>query len=514
METLIKALHEPKAYPHPLKDIKLIQTHISWIFLTGEFVYKIKKPVNFGFLDFTTLEKRDFFCNEEIRLNQRLSPDIYLGVVPIKKRKDGYFFGNKGETVEFAVKMRQLPQDACLANLINRGKANPSLMEKVAYLMADFYNKAKTNEDIAKYGGPERVFINIEENFSQTVPYIGITIDKGTYDELKEYSFNFLENKKARLFKRIKEGRIKDGHGDFHCQNIYFYKDKVYVLDCIEFNERFRYADVAADVAFFLMDLDFRKASSLGHHFLNSYLSITGDYGLLGVLDFYKIYRAYVRGKISSFELNMPLSKEKKIDITERARAYFDLAYHYLKGKGPPKIFVTTGLLASGKSTIARALASRLGAVVLRSDVIRKQMLRLKINEHYYEPFAKGIYTPKITNAVYDRLIELAKQILEYGFSVILDASFNKQVYRKKVVELSKEKNISYLFLHCICDEDTIKQRLLKRQKEKADISDGHYGLLSEFKTFFEPLTDLNVYSLDTTQALEKNIDEIINSLK
>ncbi len=514
MEALIRALHEPRAYPHPVKDIRLIQTHISWIFLTGKFAYKIKKPVNFGFLDFTTLEKRELFCKEEIRLNRRLSPDIYLGVVPIKKREDGYFFGNEGKTVEFAVKMKQLPKAACLTNFIEKGKISPSLMEKVAYLMADFYDKAETNEDIAKYGEPERVFINIEENFSQTVPHISITIEKKIYHELREYSFNFLEKEKDRFFRRIEEGKIKDGHGDFHCQNIYFYKDKVYVLDCIEFNERFRYADVAADVAFFLMDLDFRKAPSLGHHFLNTYLNITGDYGLLSVLDFYKIYRAYVRGKIGSFELNMPLSEDKKIDITERARAYFNLAYHYLKDKGSPKIFATTGLLASGKSTVAKALASRLGAIVLRSDIIRKQAFGLKINEHYYEPFEKGIYAPKITTAVYERLVELAKKILEYGFSVILDASFSKQDYRKKVVELSKEKNISYLFLHCICDEDTIKQRLLKREEKKGEISNGYYDLLSKFKTSFEPLADLNAYSINTAQTLEKNINKIINSLK
>lgn len=514
MEALIKALHDAKAYPHPVKDIKLIQTHISWILLTGKFAYKIKKPVNFGFLDFTTLKKRKFFCREEVRLNRRLSPDIYLGIVPIKKVKDGYFLGNKGETVDFAVKMRQLPEDACFTNLIERGTANPLLMKKVAYLMADFYNKAETDEDIAKYGEPERVFINIEENFSQTAPYIGITIEREVYHELKEYSFNFLEREKHRFFKRIEEGNIKDGHGDFHCQNIYFYKDKIYVLDCIEFNKRFRYADVASDVAFFLMDLDFRNASSLGNRFLNTYLNITGDYSLLSMLKFYKIYRAYVRGKISSFELNMPLPEDKKRDITERARAYFHLAHGYLKDKTPPKIFATTGIVGSGKSTIAQALATRLGAIVLRSDIIRKKMLGLKIDKHYYEPFGKGIYTPKITAVVYEKIFELAKEILEYGFSVILDASFSKQAYRKKVVELSKEKGIPYLFLHCVCDENTIKQRLLKREQRKEEVSNGHYNLLSTFKASFEPPANLNTYSVDTTQILEKNINQIINSIK
>ena len=513
MDDLIKTLHKPEFYPHPVKEIRLIETHISWVFLTGDFVYKIKKPVNFGFLDFTTLERREFFCKEEVRLNRRLSPDIYLGVIPIREREGNYSLGSGGKIIDFAVKMRELPQDTCLANLIERGKASSSLMEGIAYLMADFYNKAETNEEISKYGEPERVFINIEENFSQTIPYIGLTIDKEVYDGLKEYSFNFLEKERERFFRRISEGKIRDGHGDFHCQNIYFYKDKIYVLDCIEFNKRFRYADVASDVAFFLMDLDFRGASSLGNQFLNKYLNITGDYGLLSVLEFYKIYRAYVRGKISSFELDMPLPEEKRAEIKRRARAYFDLAYSYLRGRGSPKIIATTGLLASGKSTIARALANRLGAIVLRSDVIRKQTLGLKIDKHYYEPFGKGIYSKEITASVYDRIIELAKGILEYGFSVILDASFNKQGYREKVVKLSREKNIPYLFLHCICDEDTIRQRLLKREGERGEASDAYYGLFYKFKSSFEPPSDINTYPIDTTQPLEENINKIINQI-
>ena len=340
-----QALLEPEAYPHPVKEIQLVQTHIPWVFLTGEFVYKIKKPVNFGFLDFTTLKKRYHFCQEELRLNRRLSPEIYLEVVPIVQRDRCIYVGGEGKVIDYAVKMKQLPQESCLLSLLERGDLTAFIMKRLAQLMARFYKEAKINEEIATYGLPEKIEVNIKENFDQTASYVGKTINKDVYEALRDYSFRFLTEKKEVFLERIWAKQIKDGHGDFHCANVYWYDNKVYVLDCIEFNTRFRYADVAADVAFLLMDLDFRQASYLGNCFLNAYLTYTNDFGLLKVLDFYKIYRAYVRGKIASFEMDMPeIPKPQRKQAQEKAKRYFDLAYQYLTFPKRPFILAMTGV--------------------------------------------------------------------------------------------------------------------------------------------------------------------------
>ncbi|MDL1970417.1 MAG: AAA family ATPase [Candidatus Desulfofervidaceae bacterium] len=510
----INFLLKPLAYPHPVEEIKLLQTHISWVFLTGDFVYKIKKPVDFGFLDFTTLEKRHYFCQEEIRLNRRLSPDIYLDVVPVVKREGGVFIGGEGEVIDYAVKMKQLPEESCLTSLLEKGELTSSIMEKIARIMANFYASSETNEEIATYGLPEKIEVNIKENFDQTKTYTGRTISREIYEKLKKYSFEFLRDKKVYFLNRIKAGQIKDGHGDFHCANIYYYQNKVYVLDCIEFNTRFRYADVAADVAFLLMDLDFRQASPLGNYFLNTYLAQTNDFGLLGVLNFYKIYRAYVRGKISSFEADMSgISQDRQKAALARAKAYFELAYSYLQPLFKPCLLATVGFLGSGKSTVARHLAARLGAVVIRSDAVRKHILGLKPDEHLYVPFGQGIYAPEVTKQVYANILNLAKEALNAGFPVILDASFNKEVYRQGVRDLAQALNCPYYFLHLQCDEDILKQRLAKRQEESQDISDGHLGLLSSFKQTFEPLKDENQIVLDTTQPVEKVVQEAADFL-
>ena len=512
---VIDFLSKPEAYPHPVKQIKLIQTHISWVFLTGEFVYKIKKPVDFGFLDFTTLEKRHFFCKEEIKLNRRFSPEIYLSVVPIVKRNNAFFIDGEGKIVDYAVKMKQLPQTACVTHLLEKDKITPTIMQAIAKKMADFYLKAETNREIATYGLPEKIEINIKENFDQTASYTSRTIPEKIYNALKEYSFSFLEKEKDRFLKRITAGQIKDGHGDFHCANIYWHQGKAYILDCIEFNKRFRYADVAADVAFLLMDLDFRQASFWGNNFLNTFLAQTNDFSLLGVLTFYKIYRAYVRGKIKSFETDMQgISTAQKEAATRQARVYFELAYSYLSQPCSPRILAVTGLLGSGKTTLALALAARLGAIVIRSDAVRKHLVGAKPDTHLYAPFGKGVYTKEMTERVYESLISLAEEILGYGFPVILDASFNKEIYREKVRALSQKMGCPYLFLYCQCEEEIIKNRLQQRQKKGEDISDAYLGLFETFKKSFEPLRDENKIIVDTGQPIERTIQEIMNVLK
>ncbi|HDD35574.1 MAG TPA: aminoglycoside phosphotransferase, partial [Candidatus Desulfofervidus auxilii] len=284
------------------------------------------------------------------------------------------------------------------------------------------------------------------------------------------------------------------------------------VLDCIEFNKRFRYADVAADVAFLLMDLDFRQASSFGYYFINAYLVQTDDFNLLSVLNFYKIYRAYVRGKISSFESELKeIPLHQQVEAKERARRYFDLAYSYLSSK-QPMLFATTGLIGTGKSTIANALAAKIGAVVIRSDAVRKHLLGLRPKEHLYAPFGKGAYKSDITHKVYETILCLASDVLSYGFSVIIDASFSREKYRKMVVELAHKVKCPYYFILCQCNEEIIKARLKEREKKGKDISNGYFQLLSTFKQYFEPLKEEKKITVRTEQPLERNIKKILSS--
>jgi hypothetical protein len=385
------------------------------------------------------------------------------------------------------------------------------MVQKIAKVMADFYLIAETNKEIATYGLPEKIWVNVKENFDQTASYINHIISKDLYNDLRDYSLSFLTEKKQWFLNRIANGQIKDGHGDFHCANIYYYKNQVYVLDCIEFNKRFRYADVGADVAFLLMDLDFRSASTLGNYFLNSYLAQNNDFSLLSVLNFYKIYRAYVRGKINSFKTNMAaIAKEQKQEAYRQAKAYFSLAHSYLFKPSYPYILATTGLLGSGKTTLALALAAHLGAIVIHSDAVRKHLAGVSPNKHLYAPFAKGIYAEEMTERVYEKLIFLSSEILSYGYTVILDASFNKEKYRHKLRKLAQKMGLPYYFLYCQCDEDIIKGRLEQRQKKGMDISDAYLGLFDTFKKGFEPLVDKRQFKVKTDESIQRAVEKII----
>lgn len=509
---LIEALLDPDIYPHRPHQVKLIQTHISYVILTGSYVLKIKKPVNLGFLDFTTLDKRRVYCEQELILNRRLSPEIYVDIVEIKKDGDQFHIGGRGELVEVAVRMRELPQEKALSQLLERNGVTEDMMDDLAKIMANFHQSAETSPRIADFGTAENIFVSIDENFRQTERYVGITLSQRKYQALKRYSYRFLERRD--LFeKRIEEGKIRDCHGDFHCQNVYFL-DKIYILDCIEFNERFRYIDVASDVAFLTMDLDLRGYRGFSNRILNTYLQFTGDYGLLAMLDFYKIYRAYVRGKVGSFELDIKgLLPQERMAIKKKAEKYFDLAYQYLKKKETPFLIATTGIIGSGKSYISKELASRIDAVVLRSDAVRKKLLQLSPAKHMYEPFGEGIYSENTTVAVYDRLIREAENILGTGKVVIIDASFSKKWQRNKVVDLAEGRGYPYFFIYCYCHDNIIKERLRIRSEREHDISNGRPELFETYKVAYEPPDEVaptHIYKLDS----ERGINQVIKSVK
>ena len=327
---VVDALLTPEAYPEPTRKIELIQTHISFVFLTSRFVYKVKKAVNFGFLDFSTLAKRRSFCQKELEVNRRLCPEIYLKVVPINKSETIKIEGN-GETIEYALKMRRLPEDAIMTRLLSEHKVDNKTIDKLSETIATFHLNAKTSSEINEFGSLKTITLNWDENFAQTKKYVGQTITDEEYQCLKRKVNKFMVANEQLFESRIKSGKIRDCHGDLHSGNI-FITDKICIFDAIEFNDRFRYSDVASDVAFLAMDLDSKERRDLSDYLIERYIAGSKDLTLTSVLDFYKCYRAYVRGKVISFRIDDPDidPKEKETDIAD-AHAYFRLAAEYAR---------------------------------------------------------------------------------------------------------------------------------------------------------------------------------------
>jgi aminoglycoside phosphotransferase family enzyme len=329
---VVEALLKPETYGQEVGQIELKQTHISFVFLTEKFVYKVKKAVNFGFLDFSTLEKRHMFCEKELALNKRLCGEMYLEVVPINMSATGSIKVNgEGKTVEYAVKMQRVGEDKIMTRLLEEGKINQETVDRIAKILAEFHLNAKTGEKVGEFGSLQIVETNWRENFEQTEEFIGKSISKENFSLIREKVQDFMKKNSEFFAKRVADNKIRECHGDVHSGNI-FVADKIYIFDAIEFNERFRHCDVASEIAFLAMDLDYKKRRDLASFFVKKYVDYSKDTTLEKIVPFYKCYRAYVRGKVTSFKLNDPNvdTKEKAAAIME-ASAYFELAASYAK---------------------------------------------------------------------------------------------------------------------------------------------------------------------------------------
>lgn len=330
LSELIQALLDPRAYPEPPRQITLMQTQMSLVFLADDHVYKVKKPVDLGYVDYTSLKKRLFYCQREVELNRRLCPDVYQGVVAITRRGDIIEVGGDGRVIEYAVKMRRLPQEMMMDVRLADGKVTPEMVAGVAVKLAGFHAEAETGKGISVFGDVSTIIENTEENFSQTEKYLDRTITPERYRRIKSYTATFISDNSPLFTKRVEEGRIKDCHGDLHAAHVCF-EDGIRIFDCIEFNDRFRYCDVASEVAFLAMDLDNYGQKTLSGHFVQAYVTQSHDRELTALLDFYKCYRAYVRGKVEGFKLDDPhIPTEEKARILAAARGYFELAESYL----------------------------------------------------------------------------------------------------------------------------------------------------------------------------------------
>ncbi len=328
---MVSALLKPEAYPEATERVELVQTQMSFVFLADRFVYKVKKPVNLGYLDYTTLENRRFYCHREVELNQRLCSDIYHGVVAITRHRDSYSLEDQGRPVEYAVKMSRLPGDKMMDVLLRENRVSTEMIGRLAEKLADFHRQAETGPEISAFGRLAVIRQNTEENFSQTEQYIGKAIPLLQHRRIRDYTRNFIKDNAALFEGRVTGGRIKDCHGDLHTAHVCF-SDGICIYDCIEFNDRFRYGDVASEVAFLVMDLDHHGRADLGRSFVNAYTELGQDEELKKLLNFYRSYRAYVRGKVACFKLDDPhISEEEKERALTSARQYFELAESYIE---------------------------------------------------------------------------------------------------------------------------------------------------------------------------------------
>jgi aminoglycoside phosphotransferase family enzyme/predicted kinase len=514
---VVHALSKPDAYPERPARVCVRQTHISWLFFTDRFVYKVKKPVNFGFLDFTTLEARRFFCEEEARLNERLAPGVYLGVVPIKARDCAIHLGGSGGTVEYALQMRRLPEELMLPAQLAAGKVTPETMRRLAGVLAEFHARADTGAEVDQAGSLATILGNWQENFAQTSPYVDFPLKRATWERIRAQVATFCRVR-ARLFQqRLAEGRIRDGHGDLRAEHICL-TDPIVIFDCIEFNQRFRHGDVAADIAFLAMDLEAQGFPDLAQAFVRAYVECSGDHRLPEILDFYKSYRAVVRAKVECFRLDDPsVSQGEKRAAVKAAQRYWQLAARYAEALRRPWLLLTCGLMGTGKSVLAEALAKRLDLVLLSSDATRKQLAGMPPTAHAYTGYGEGLYTPKHTEATYADLCQRAECALLGKRSVVVDASFQRARHRLQAREIAECTGAEFCILECWCPEEEIRQRLEVRTAHGEAVSDGRWELLAQQRRAFEPLFEIPPQQhlrIDTTRSPEVVVDEVVARLK
>ena len=467
---MVRALLEPGAYPAPERPstVTMAETHISWLLFAGELVYKIKKPVDYGFLDFTTLERRHRFCHDEVRLNRRLSPDVYLGVVEIRERDGRYTVEGEGRTVDYAVRMRRLPPDRWLAQLLDRNEADGALMRRIAARLAAFHREAAGDQRITALGGLDAVHRNTAENFAQVEEYVGTTLARPLLDRVAAWTGAFLAERAPAFRRREAEGRVRDGHGDLHAEQISVTNGLAFI-DCIEFNERFRFSDVAADIAFTAMDVEYHGAPALARALIDAYVEESGDPGVLEVLPLYLCYRAFTRGKVRSFRLRQPdLSPADRELVIDRARRYFELAGRFARPVRPA-LLVVTGLMGTGKTSLAAALAERLPAATFNSDPIRKELAGLDPEARQPERWGAGIYGEAATRRTYDELHRRARAELVTGRTVILDASYRDAAWRHEARALAREAGAEFLLLETRCPDPTVRDRLRARDGGPSD---------------------------------------------
>jgi aminoglycoside phosphotransferase family enzyme/predicted kinase len=516
--TLKRELMQPEAYGLSRATVELIETHLSWVFRLEHDVYKVKKPVDLGFLDFRTLAQRKAACDAELRLNRRLAKGVYLGVAPIVRTERGLRVSGQGTPVEWAVHMHRL-SDAQRADLmLGRGSLTGALVDEIASCIAAFHQAAERSDEITRFGGDDVVRQNLLENFSQTAESIGEVLSQPEAAAIEAYQTAFLADHGPLFGARQHEGQVRDTHGDLRLEHIYLAPGKApVVIDCIEFNDRFRYADVCADIAFLSMDLAVHGRADLAERLLARYARDTNDYDLYALVDFYESYRAFVRGKVS---LMLASDTQAEQDTRQRARAEARRYFLFALAAGrpsvtPPFLLAVGGLIASGKSTVSEYVAAHAGLPVLGSDRTRKHLLGARPSEPLAGgPFA-GAYDAERSAQTYRELLRRAELVLASGRPVIIDASFSGAQQRKQAKELARTLGVPFLFAECQSSDEAVRARLSARESQ-AGVSDARLPLLEAFRNAYEPVRELSAHeymALDSEAALAQTAAPLLARL-
>jgi aminoglycoside phosphotransferase family enzyme/predicted kinase len=484
---LIEALQQPAVYGHPAQGIELLQTHISWVLLAGDFAYKIKKPVDLSFADFSTLQKRERFCHEELRLNRRLAPKLYLDVVPITGMPESPQLNGAGRPIEFAVKMKRFPQHVLLNHVIERGELLPEHIDRLARQVAGFHSQCPIADANTHFGDLKAIRQPVDENFQRLLCSVKDHHWHERIKRLNEWSRRELDQRRHDFIRRKRNGSIRECHGDMHLGNMILDGNEVVIFDCIEFNESFRWIDVISEIAFLVMDLEDRGRPDLAHRFLNGYLEWTGDYEGLVVLPFYLSYRALVRAKVDEIRFEQDdLNAAERNHLIDDLHGYLEQAQRYTM-MPPPMLIITHGVSGSGKTSGTQPLLEELGAIRIRSDVERKRLLGL-------DPLRRtdlridNAYSDEINQQTYNRLAQLATAIIRAGFPVIVDATFLRRSDRDQFRNLSEELKVPVVIVSFQAGQKELRRRVLARKTQGHDASEAGLDVLERQIRVQEPL--------------------------
>jgi aminoglycoside phosphotransferase family enzyme/predicted kinase len=492
---LIAALSQPRAYPDPVDVVEVRQTHISVALLAGRWVYKIKKPLRLSFLDYSTLERRRRFCAEEVRLNRRLAPAVYIGVVAVAESDGAVRVEGQGEVVEWAVKMVRLSAEATLRAGLERGEVGPDRLAEVARHLAAFHARAERSAAISESGRFAAVARNARENFTEAADQVGTTASRAVFERLRMLTEAALGRLHDTIEARAARGVPCDTHGDLRLDHVYLLlRDagaarEIVIIDCIEFNERFRHADPVADMAFLVMDLEAAGHHGLASAFADAYFQASGDFDGRDLLPFYTAYRAAVRGKVEGLKSAAPeVAADDRTRAGQKSRARWLLALGALEAAPQrPCLLLVGGLPGTGKSTLAGGLAERAGFTVIRSDPVRKELAGIPAATAASGPsaFGQGIYTPEWTDRTYAECLRRAEAELFEGGRVLVDASFAAEVRRRRFLDAAREWGVPGILLVCQADEADVEKRLRER---KDDASDADWSIYQQALAEWEPL--------------------------
>ena len=492
LQVLIDGLSDSKAYSEPVDSVEVCQTHISLVFLAGRHAYKIKKAVDLGFVDYTTLERRRHFCEEEVRLNRRLAPSVYLGVVPVTRHGTQIKMEGAGDVVEWAVKMERLADSATLGAHLGRGDVDAGSIQELARRLARFHARVEGGAKVALGGSFEVVARNARENFDQSAEHVGETVSNSTYERLRALTETALVKLREVITGRASRGVPRDTHGDLRLDHVYWFPEKRppddwVVVDCIEFNERFRHADPIAEVAFLAMELGVEGRGDLAGEFVEAYLRLTGDEEGRILLPFYRAYRAAVRGKVEGMKLaGAEVPEREKALARAKAQARWLFASGELEAPGrKPCLVLVGGLPGSGKSTLARKIREAAGFSVLRSDVVRKELAGGRGPVAGRTGVGEDLYTDEWNDRTYGECLRRAEGVLFEGGRVLVDASFSSEARRRLFLDAGRRWGVASCLILCRADADLVRERLERRM---GDVSDADWAIYADMARRWEEL--------------------------